>query len=385
MSELFFHEVNRCLNCAKPLCVKGCPLGNDYSKIIKYIKEDNYKQAVAQIGHPFGEICGYVCPHGNACQGGCVLAGQGSPVMTALIERELFSKYPYVIERKDTVLQGKNYAVIGGGISGLTFACKAYENGADITVFECDELLSTIKLIPDFRLPKQAVLRAERAFLGKINLVRDKMDGKRLKSLQERFAAVYVSTGAAADFNLGIDGQAFAVDYRDCLKGNFTHGTVAIVGGGNSALDCARYAKSVGCRAIVVYRRSQADMPAFATEVQAAVREGVEFMFNTAPISLQKADGHLCLTLAKTVNEGRGKLVITDETQTLSFNSVIAAIGSKFDGSILSAEKKADTYLQYGNVYIGGDAKQGKLAVDAVKDGMETVRLITEKERKICL
>lgn len=383
MSELFCSELNRCLHCSAPQCARGCPLGNDYSRIISLIKDKQYRLAVEEIGHPFGEICGYVCPHEKTCQGSCVLGRHGFPVMTGFVERKLFAEFPYVIQCKSTALQWKHYAVVGGGVSGLTFACKAYENGANVTVFEQDELLSTIKLIPNFRLPRDAILRAEQAFCGKINLVRDKIDALRLKTLQAQFDGVYVSTGLALDYGLGVDGQALATNYRDCLKGNFARGTVVVVGGGNSAMDCARYAVSLGCRAIIAYRRTKADMPAFQREIVEASNEGVEFMFNFAPVKLEEADGALRLTLAKTVSEGRGKLVVTDDVRSLDCNAVIAAIGSKFDG-ILSAGKKAESHLQYGNVYLGGDARQGKLVVDAVKDGMETVRLLVERERKIC-
>lgn len=141
-------------------------------------------------------------------------------------------------------------------------------------------------------------------------------------------------------------------------------------------MDCARLAKSQGSDVIVAYRRTERDMPAFAKEIAEAKNEGVEFLFNTAPVKLVRTDGKLLLTLAKTVNEGRGKLIITDETFTLDCDSVIAAIGSKFDNSLLLADKNAKRYLQYGNVYLGGDAKGGKLVVDAVCDGLHAAKQI---------
>lgn len=385
MRELFDNEVNRCLTCGNPLCKQGCPLRNDYSAIVTYIRSGKCVEAVQAIGHPFGEICGYVCPHEQSCQGACVLGKRGSPVLIGAIERELFAKYPYAVERKGTTLQGKRYAVVGGGVSGLTFAAKVYEQGADVTVYERDELLATVKLIPSFRLPREAVLRVEQTALSRFKVVRRQIDGDELKTLTTQFDGVYVSTGLTTDYGLGVDGQVLATNYRDCLKGNFARGTVIVVGGGNSAMDCARLARSQNCRTIVAYRRTEQDMPAFAREIAEAKNEGVEFVFNVAPTKLTESGDRLQLTLAKTVNEGRGKLIVTSDEFTMDCDSVISAIGSKFDGGILQSDKNVEQYLQYGNVYLGGDAKGGKLVVDAVADGLNAANEIIENARKICL
>lgn len=385
MSELLSNQVNRCLTCVNPSCKKGCPLGNDIPTIVKLIRQGDCRKAVQAIGHPFGEICGYVCPHDKHCQGGCVLNRRGNPVLTGTIERELFAEYPYVVERKGAVLSGKRYAVVGGGVSGLTFAAKVYEQGSEVTVYERDELLSTIKLIPGFRLPRQAISRAEKTLAGKFDFVREQIDSESLKTLQERFDGVYVATGLTIDYDLGVDGQALAVNYRDCLKGAYNGGTVVIVGGGNSAMDCARLVMSQGSRAVVAYRRTEQDMPAFANEIAQAKSEGVDFLFNVAPVKLCKECGDLRLTLAKTVNEGRGKLIVTNDVFDVVCSSVVAAIGSKFDGEILSCDKNVERYLQYDNVYLGGDAKCGKLVVDAVADGLASAQQIIDNARKICL
>ncbi|MDE7454908.1 MAG: hypothetical protein K2M64_03675, partial [Clostridia bacterium] len=113
-----------------------------------------------------------------------------------------------------------------------------------------------------------------------------------------------------------------------------------------------------------------------------AQTEGVEFMFNVAPIGLTQLNNKLQLTLAKTINEGRGKLIVTNDTFTLDCDSVISAIGSKFDGGILQGgQPNKEHYLQYGNVYLGGDAKGGSLVVDAVLDGLNVANLIINQER----
>lgn len=385
MSDLFKQEVNRCLTCAQASCTTGCALRNNIPEIIKYLRAGEIDKAMQTIGHPFGEICGYVCPHENACQGACVLNKIGKPILTGTIERELFAERPYEVKRVGKLLDGKSYAVVGGGVSGLTFAAKVYEQGANVTVFERDELLSTIKLIPSFRLSRDAVFRAEQSVLNKFNIVCKQIDGEMLKTLTTQFDGVYVSSGLTIDCNLGVEGQALSTNYRDCLKGNFKRGTVVVVGGGNSAMDCARLVKSCGCRTIVAYRRTEQDMPCFAREIAEAKLEGVEFIFNCAPTKLEEINGKLQLKLAKTLSEGRGKLVVTNDEFTLSCDSVIAAIGSKFDNGILQSDKDTTQYLQYDNVYLGGDAKSGKLVVDAIADGLNVANLIIENARKICL
>lgn len=381
----FDNQVHLCLACAKPMCREGCPLRNNIPAIIKYIRAGNYGAAVESIGHPFGEICGYVCPHEDFCQGSCVLNKRGKAILTGKVERELFQSHPYAIKRKGTILKGKRYAVVGGGVTGLTFATKVYEQGAEVTVYERDALLSTLKLIPSFRLPEKAVSRLSDTFVNKFNIVREQIDCQRLKTLQGLNDGVYVSTGLSNDYGLGVDGQALSTNYRECLKGNYAHGTVVVTGGGNSAMDCARLAKSQGCNVIVAYRRTELEMPAFAKEISEAKKEGVEFMFNVAPVKLIENGDNLKLTLAKTVNEGRGKLTLTDETFDVVCDSVIAAIGSKFDGGILSAERNVEQYKQYDNVYLGGDARGGKLVVDAVSDGLKAAEQVIENARKLCL
>lgn len=384
MGELLIREANRCLLCGKPLCKQGCPIGNDFAEFVRLIRLGDSLRAVRAIGHPFGEICGYVCPCEELCQGQCALGRKSNSVLTNVIERELFAEYPYELKRLGNALQGKKYAVVGGGVSGLTFAAKAYEQGADVTVFERDEPLSTLKLIPSFRLPREAVLRVENQLLSKLNVERRQIDGAALKTLKTQFDGAYVATGLTMDYGLGVEGQEFAVNYRDCLKGNIARGTVVIVGGGNSAMDCARLVRSQG-RAIVAYRRQESDMPAFKKEIAEAKAEGVEFLFNAAPVRLARSDGGLQLTLAKTLSEGRGKLTVTEEEFIVKADAVVAAIGSKFDDGVLERERNLDSYLQYGNVYLGGDAKRGKLVADAVADALKAAEEIIKNARKACL
>lgn len=367
-------ESARCLHCSTPNCQEFCPLHNKIPQFLQLVNEGKYQQAVQIIGHPFGEICGYVCPHELQCQGGCVLSKRGSGVKVGEVERAVFAQYPYQIEQMDGTLRSKRIAVIGGGVAGVTFAAAAYQHGAIVDVFEKDKLLSTIKSIPSFRLPRNAIERIEEALRDKINVVYKNITASDFDHIKQNYDVVYVATGLNLPYTLRIDGEELAISYIDCLNGKLS-GDVVIIGGGNTAIDCARIVARSGSNSQVVYRRTEEDMPAFKKEIVEAKKDGVDFCFNYAPILLQNVDNKLVLTIAKTVSEGRGKLTVTDETKQIVCDAVVSAVGGKFDKSILCCDGVAnDSGYVIDNVYIGGDAKGGSLVVHAVADALNTMQ-----------
>ena len=372
-------ESNRCLQCMRPACRVACPVGNNIPAFLQYVKNGELKKAVEIIGHPFGEVCGYVCPHELQCQGSCVLSRRGQSVQMGEVERTVFALNPYKVERKGNKLKRKKIAVVGGGVSGITFAVKTYEQGADVTVYEKDELLSTLKLIPSFRLPTEALTRIEKALKGTFKVVKQAITAKELAQLQRDFDIVYLATGASVVYGLGIDGDELATPYDDFLRGKNLKDNIVVIGGGNTAMDCARLAKRNGCNVTVAYRRTREDMPAFAKEIEQTENEGVQFSFNLAPVKLEAKDGKLLLTLARTVSEGRGKLTVTDETTVIQCDTVVSALGSGFDKSIFGQQQVGeDVRHPLSNVYVGGDAAGGKVVAKAVADALQTVKYILE-------
>ena len=407
----FIAESSRCLHCAKPGCIGACPLNNDVPRFLQLASDGKYFEAVQLIGHPFGEICGYVCPHDTCCRSGCVLNKRGQAVNIGEVEREVFAHFPYIIERKvrlGSINGGLKVAVVGGGVSGITCAVKLYEQGADVTVFERDELLSTLKLIPDFRLPRAAIDRVLRSIDGQFTVVKKdvnfedifvrkwypwqrkviKEQYKDALQLTDSYDAVYVAVGASKIYKLGVDGEELATPYNEFLR-NATHsGKVIVVGGGNTAMDCARVAKRSGSNATVVYRRTREDMPAFKKEIEDAYADGVEFEYNLTPTKIEKVGGRLRVTLAKTTSEGRGKLTVTDDVTTVECDEVVAALGSKFDNeniygafieSLLNPDNPHNPRL---NLYVGGDALGTSTVVNAVADGMKVARAILKEYKK---
>ncbi len=362
----------RCLQCKNPGCSAACPLGNDIPTIVRLVREGKFAMAVQVVGHPFGGVCGYVCPHENQCQGGCLLAKRGQAVPTGEAEATAFTNSPYVVARRDDKLAGRRVAVVGGGVSGITFAVKCYESGADVTVYESNMLLSTLYGIPEFRLPhrllddivrsvEQSDIRVEHKYVCQADIA----------AMQNDNDIVYLAVGRTVCRALGVTGEEYATTADKFLHEAMLPRDVIVVGGGNTAMDCARLNARLGGKTMIAYRRAMADMPCYAKEVQAAADDGVMFETNLAPVMVDKqADGRLSVTFARTNSEGRGKLSVTDELHTFSCDCLVVAAGNMLDGNVYAQYKTVpvdNCGNVDGNLYAGGDCADGSLVVEAVK------------------
>ena len=362
----------RCLQCKNPGRSAACPLGNDIPTIVRFVREGKFAMAVQVVGHPFGGVCGYVCPHENQCQGGCVLAKRGQAVPTGEAEATAFTNSPYVVARRDDKLAGRRVAVVGGGVSGITFAVKCYESGADVTVYESNMLLSTLYGIPEFRLPhrllddivrsvEQSDIRVEHKYVCQADIA----------AMQNDNDIVYLAVGRTVCRALGVTGEEYATTADKFLHEAMLPRDVIVVGGGNTAMDCARLNARLGGKTMIAYRRAMADMPCYAKEVQAAADDGVMFETNLAPVMVDKqADGRLSVTFARTNSEGRGRLSVTDELHTFSCDCLVVAAGNMLDGNVYAQNKTVpvdNCGNVDGNLYAGGDCAGGSLVVEAVK------------------
>ena len=362
----------RCLQCKNPGCSAACPLGNDIPTIVRLVREGKFAMAVQVVGHPFGGVCGYVCPHENQCQGGCVLAKRGQAVPTGEAEATAFTNSPYLVARRDDKLAGRRVAVVGGGVSGITFAVKCYESGADVTVYESNMLLSTLYGIPEFRLPhrllddivrsvEQSDIRVEHKYVCQADIA----------AMQNDNDIVYLAVGRTVCRALGVTGEEYATTADKFLHEAMLPRDVIVVGGGNTAMDCARLNARLGGKTMIAYRRAMADMPCYAKEVQAAADDGVVFETNLAPVMVDKqAEGRLSVTFARTNSEGRGRLSVTDELHTFSCDCLVVAAGNMLDGNVYAQDKTVpvdNCGNASGNLYAGGDCAGGSLVVEAVK------------------
>ncbi len=370
-------EASKCLRCKNAQCQAHCPISNQIPQIVAFVANQKWDDARQLIDHPFGEVCSYVCPHDKSCLGNCVLRAKGGGVNFPQIERVLFAEHPFEWRVTSDKLKGKRVAVVGGGVAGITFASQMYRNGAFVTIFEQRELLSTLKLIPDYRLPKVAIERVLQNFPTEISVVKQTIDNEGLQRLQNDYDVVYVATGTMVNYTLGVDGERLATSSNACLGGNVS-GKVVVVGGGNTAIDCATYAKKLGCDVTVAYRRAEQDMPAFKAEISRAKAVGVNFVFNVAPTKLQQNDTNLGLTIAKTVSNGRGSLTITDQLQSVECDHVVCAVGATCDRSLFDGQKpQPNEWGQIAsNVYVGGDVANGGLVVKAVQQALVTAHYI---------
>lgn len=384
MTEQTQAQLMRCLQCKNPGCSAACPLGNDIPTIVRLVREGKFAMAVQVVGHPFGGVCGYVCPHENQCQGGCVLAKRGQAVPTGEAEATAFTNSPYVVARRDYKLAGRRVAVVGGGVSGITFAVKCYESGADVTVYESNMLLSTLYGIPEFRLPhrllddivrsvEQSDIRVEHKYVCQADIA----------AMQNDNDIVYLAVGRTVCRALGVTGEEYATTADKFLHEAMLPRDVIVVGGGNTAMDCARLNARLGGKTMIAYRRAMADMPCYAKEVQAAADDGVMFETNLAPVMVDKqADGRLSVTFARTNSEGRGRLSVTDELHTFSCDCLVVAAGNMLDGNVYAQYKTVpvdNCGNVDGNLYAGGDCAGGSLVVEAVKSAICACNGVVER------
>ncbi len=307
-------EALRCLNCKNPRCVQGCPVSIDIPGFINKVKESDVAGAYAVISESSAlpAICGRVCPQESQCEGKCVRGIKGEPVSIGKLERyvadtarEMGIKPQGAAEKK-----GKKVAVIGSGPSGLTCAGDLAKMGYDVKIFEALHKAGGVLVygIPEFRLPKSAVVQKEIEnvqSLG-VEIETDCVIGKSttIDALMEEegYDAVFVGSGAGLPKFMNIPGeQAMGVfsanEYltRSNLMGAFSEKSrtpimrakkAVIVGGGNVAMDAARTALRLGAEVHIVYRRSEAELPARAEEVHHAKEEGIIFDLLTNPVEI---------------------------------------------------------------------------------------------------
>lgn len=399
MKEIL-NKANYCLNClVKPCSNKGCPLNNDIPTFINLAKNGEFEKAYEIITKTsvLPSICGRICPHYKQCQGSCIRGIKGNPVSIGEIEAfigDMAIKHNYNIKKFDKQdLYQKNIAVIGGGPSGLTVSSFLARRGANITIYEKYSNLGGIltRGIPEFRLPKNIVEKSIDKILALgINVKYNMQLGKdfKLDDIKNKYDAIILAFGANVSNKMNINGEDLKGVYgaNEFLEGlyniNFNGKTVVVNGGGNVAIDAARTAKSKGAKNVfVTYRRSKNEMPAEKKEVEDAINENIEFLFQNNIVKIignnqnQVSGVQLIKTeLVKNPNDNRLTPVnIENSDYTINADYVIMALGShpanfvknlglelKSNGKILTNEF-GQTSIP--NVYAIGDLADNKSTV----------------------
>ena len=424
--EEAMEEAQRCLNCKNAKCIKGCPVSIDIPGFIHQVKEGNIEEAYKVIGKSSAlpAICGRVCPQESQCEGVCIRGIKGEPVSIGKLERFVAD---YALEHDikpqgAEKMNGHKVAVIGSGPSGLTCAGDLAKLGYDVTVFEALHELGGVLVygIPEFRLPKQKVVAKEiekvkelgvkfetNVVIGKSTTIDQLME-------DEGFEAVFIGSGAGLPMFMGIPGEnangVFSANeyltrsnlmkaFDDSYDTPIIAGKkVAVVGGGNVAMDAARTALRLGADVHIVYRRSEAELPARVEEVHHAKEEGVIFdlLRNPKKINVDENGNIKSMTVIKMelgepdASGRRRPIEVPGSEYDIEVDTVIMSLGTSPNPLISSTTNGLDVnrrkcivadeetgQTSKEGVYAGGDAVTGAatviLAMGAGKAGAKGI------------
>ena len=409
--EMAVEEAGRCLQCKKPLCVSGCPVNVHIPEFIAKVAEGDFKAAYEIIYQTNGlpAVSGRVCPQESQCESLCVRGKKGEPVAIGRLERFVADWYRENVTEKaeKPASNGIKVAVVGSGPAGLTCASDLGKLGYEVTIFEAFHTPGGVLVygIPQFRLPKEIVHHEVEGILDLgVELSLDTVVGKTItidELFEMGFQAVFVGSGAGLPMFMGIPGEtlngvysanefltrvnlmkAYLADYDTPIKHSRS---VAVVGGGNVAMDAARCAKRLGAEHVyVVYRRSEAEMPARAEEIHHAKEEGIEFhLLNNPTQILSDGKGSVAgmecirMELGEPDESGRRRPVEVPGSEfVLEVDTVIMSLGTTPNPLIrsttpgLETNRKGCLIVQEDTmettrkgVYAGGDAVTGAATV----------------------
>lgn len=397
-----------CLNCKNSQCrIKGCPLDNC---IPEFIHEIDSKKAYEILCNTtvLPAICGRICPHEKQCEGSCIRGIKGEPVSIGAMEAyigdlSIENNYELSIE-VDERAKDKRVAVIGSGPAGLTCAAFLARRGVKVTIYEKHDKLGGLLThgIPDFRLPREVVEKTIEKILDlgvetKLNqeLGRD----FEIEDLAKKYDAVFVAIGANIPAKMNVEGEGlegvyggnYLLEYNK--HPNYTGKKVAIIGGGNVAMDSARTIKKLGASEVyVIYRRAEEQMPAEKKEIADAKKEGIEFLFQTNIVKIlgkEKVEKLECIKTELVKKEGENRLSpvnIEGSNFILDMDYVVMATGSKPENNIIEKFErneygyiKIDENMQtsISKVFAGGDIVGQKATVAwAARSGRDAAEKI---------
>ncbi|MCG9479471.1 MAG: NADPH-dependent glutamate synthase [Actinomycetia bacterium] len=405
-------EADRCLQCRKPKCIDGCPVEIDIKSFIDLIDQKKFDQAIDKIRekNSLPAICGRVCPQEDQCEKECILGIKDEPVAIGRLERFLgdmaikkeLADTGMLVEKEEAEKNSEHKtAVIGSGPAGLACASELAKMGYQVTIFEALHKAGGVLVygIPEFRLPKK-VLQKEIDSLKTmgVEIKLDMVIGKVL-SVQELFdmgyESVFIATGAGLPYFMDIEGENLNGVYSaneyltrsNLMKAYEFPGSdtpikkapkVAVVGGGNVAMDSARTAKRLGAEHVyLVYRRSEQEMPARKEEAEHAKEEGIEFVLLTNPVKIKGKDGWvdklrvIKMDLGEPDQSGRRRPIpIEGSEYDLDVDVVVMAIGQG-PNPLLLADTPKLKLNKWGN--IEADLETGKTNMKGVFAGGDIV------------
>jgi len=404
--EQAIEEANRCLQCPKPQCVPGCPVEIDIPAFIKLIREGKFDEAVKKIKekNSLPAICGRVCPQEEQCQMNCVLGKVGDPVNIGRLERFVadWERQKGVTVPEKTPVTGKKVAIIGAGPAGLTAAADLAKLGHKVVIFEALHLPGGVLVygIPEFRLPK-SIVQAEVDYIKKLGVeLRLGYLIGRIHTIpellkDEGFDAVFIGTGAGLPQFLGVPGENLGGIYsanefliRVNLMKSYAFPVydtpirigkhVAVIGGGNVAMDSARSALRLGAEEVcIVYRRSREEMPARKEEIENAEEEGIICKFLANPTRFigdekgwVKQMECICMELGPPDESGRRRPVPVKGSEfVMDVDTVIVAIG-RTPNPIIQRTTEGLAVTKWGTIVVD---ENGKTSLEGVYAGGDIV------------
>ena len=424
--EEAMEEASRCINCKNAKCIQGCPVSINIPAFVKAVKEGKITEAADIIAESSAlpAICGRVCPQETQCEGKCIRGIKGDPISIGKLERFVadYSREHGYVPKKPETTNGKKVAIIGSGPAGLTCAGDLAKLGYEVTIFEALHEPGGVLTygIPEFRLPKDEVVQKEIDNVRKLgvkiecNVVIGKSVTIDQLMEEEGFEAVFIGSGAGLPKFMGIPGEnavgVFSANefltrnnlmkaFRDDYDTPIFRGTkVAVVGGGNVAMDAARTALRLGATTYIVYRRSEAELPARVEEVHHAKEEGIIFHLLTNPTEILEDEkgwvkGMKCVRMELGEPDASGRrrpVVIPNSEFTLDVDTVIMALGTSPNPLISSTTEgleinkwkcivaeETNGQTSKNGVFAGGDAVTGAatviLAMEAGKAGAKGI------------
>jgi glutamate synthase (NADPH/NADH) small chain len=400
-------EAARCIQCKTRPCVDGCPVGVSIPEILDALADNDLPAAarILQMDNALPAVCGRVCPQETQCEARCVRGGKGEPVAIGYLERFIADwamANPTMLPPAELPPStGRKVAVVGAGPAGLTAAGELARVGHGVTVFEAlHDTGGVLRYgIPEFRLPKEIIDReVERLVAMGVVIDCNVIIGKTLtlEQLQADFDAVFIANGAGLPVMLNIPGENLKGVYSaneyltrvnlmeagrnpEAATPIIMGRNVAVIGGGNTAMDCVRTARRLGAeRAMIIYRRGEAEMPARMEEIHHAKEEGVEFLMLTAPLEIVgDEDGWAAalrcqqMMLGPPDDSGRRKPVpVAGSDFDLPADVVVNAVGTRAN-PLLTASAPGLDLNQWGNIIVDDD---GATSIAGVFAGGDMVR-----------
>lgn len=426
-SEEAQEEALRCLNCKNPRCVQGCPVSINIPDFIQEVKAGNFEEAAKVIAKSSSlpAVCGRVCPQESQCEGVCVVGIKGEPVSIGKLERFVadWSRENEIDLSGNIEKNGIKVAIVGSGPSGLACAGDLAKAGYDVTIFEAFHESGGVLTygIPEFRLPKTKVVNYEIDSIKKLGVkIENNVVVGRTITIDEMFEnegfkAVFIGSGAGLPSFMGIPGEnangvlsanefltrvnlmkAYIDDYDTPIR---VGKKVAVVGGGNVAMDAARTALRLGADTHIVYRRSESELPARVEEVHHAKEEGIQFNLLTNPTEIMvDENGNVCgmkcirMELGEPDESGRRKPVEVEGSEfELDVDMVIMSLGTRPNPLIASTTPGLDVnkrkcivadddgLTSLEGIYAGGDTVTGAATVISAMGAGRTAAAAMDK------